>query len=48
MRKNYVGKPFTRNAKEQEEDAKRIILGALRDVIEDLKIEYPKKDKSND
>lgn len=41
MRKNYVGKPFTRNAKEQEEDAKRIILGALRDAIEDLKIEYP-------
>ena len=41
MRKNYVGKPFTRNAKEQEEDAKRIILGALKDAIEDLKIEYP-------
>lgn len=41
MRKNYVGKPFTRKAKEQEEDAKRIILGALKDAIEDLKIEYP-------
>ena len=41
MRKNYVGEPFTRNAKEQEEDAKRIILGALKDAIEDLKIEYP-------
>lgn len=41
MRKNYVGKPFTRNAKEQEEEAKRIILGALKDATEDLKIEYP-------
>lgn len=41
MRKNYVGEPFTRNVKEQEEDAKRIILGALKDAIEDLKIEYP-------
>lgn len=41
MRKNYVGKPFTRRAKEQEEDAKRIILDDLKDAIEDLKIEYP-------
>lgn len=41
MRKNYVGKPFTRSAKEQEEDAKRIILDDLKDAIEDLKIEYP-------
>lgn len=41
MRKNYVGKPFTRRAKEQEEDAKRIILEDLKDAIEDLKIEYP-------
>lgn len=41
MKKNYVGKPFTRSAKEQEEDAKRIILDDLKDAIEDLKIEYP-------
>lgn len=41
MRTNYVGKPFTRDVKKQEEEAKRIILKSLENAVEDLKVEYP-------
>lgn len=41
MRTNYVGKPFTRDVKKQEEEAKRIILRSLENAVEELKVEYP-------